>query len=520
MISVILYGRNDNHGFNYSKRVAISINCLASTLSDKNDEILFADCCSPENLPTLIESIYDTLTPRAKQIIKVIRIRKEDIAITDSKHFEALARNTLINCSHSDNRWILSTNPDMILVPKEEKSNLSELVKNLEDGFYLLPRFSIPENIWNTYFDRQSPEKIASFLRENSQALHLETVVEKRSLIMFDNPGDFQLMLREDILALNGFEEKMTSSWHIDANLCKRMEIFGRRAKSLEHILKGFHCNHHLGKRRLSQGSEQNSWKRFVVDVKKYKATNTSLGLNHKTLEEVVFNQSYKENLKESLSNFLEKIHTRVLSTETFHTLRYEPQSALCYVFDRIKNSSKKTSIFYVGLNADIADSLDKFLKLNSLNPSVKISSLRILKSIHFKDCKDSDFFIFDFGISKHSSDERLIFDHETKDTLYFFNKLVKMLVRAKKSPTFIGLNVLHTDFKILFCRHIQIENADHASSIIVGSLHKKPLPFEDGLLLTAQYLFTKYFFKYCPRLRLILKKFKASKYLFRSIQS
>ncbi len=65
MISVILYGRNDSYGYNLHKRGAISLNCLAAQLSDPDDEILFVDCNTPNDLPTFVEAIYDTLTPQA-----------------------------------------------------------------------------------------------------------------------------------------------------------------------------------------------------------------------------------------------------------------------------------------------------------------------------------------------------------------------------------------------------------------------------------------------------------------------
>ena len=42
MISVILYGRNDNYGYNLHKRAALSLNCIAELLSE-GDEILFVD---------------------------------------------------------------------------------------------------------------------------------------------------------------------------------------------------------------------------------------------------------------------------------------------------------------------------------------------------------------------------------------------------------------------------------------------------------------------------------------------
>ena len=63
MISVILYGRNDSHGYNLPKRAAISLNCIAEVLSDPDDEILFVDYNTPDDLPTYIEAVYDTLTP-------------------------------------------------------------------------------------------------------------------------------------------------------------------------------------------------------------------------------------------------------------------------------------------------------------------------------------------------------------------------------------------------------------------------------------------------------------------------
>jgi hypothetical protein len=66
MISVVLYGRNDSHGYNLAKRAAISINCIAEVLRDPDDEILFVDCNTSNDLPTFPEAIYDTLTPHAK----------------------------------------------------------------------------------------------------------------------------------------------------------------------------------------------------------------------------------------------------------------------------------------------------------------------------------------------------------------------------------------------------------------------------------------------------------------------
>ena len=74
MISVILYGRNDSHGYNLHKRAAISLNCIVEV---PDDEILFVDYNTPNDLPTFIEAIYDTLTPAAKARLRVFRVRPE-----------------------------------------------------------------------------------------------------------------------------------------------------------------------------------------------------------------------------------------------------------------------------------------------------------------------------------------------------------------------------------------------------------------------------------------------------------
>src|SRR5258708_28970736 len=77
MFSVILYGRNDSHGYNLHKRAAISFNALAEVMSDPDDEILFVDYNTPDDHPTFPEAIHDTLTEKAKKVMRVLRVRPE-----------------------------------------------------------------------------------------------------------------------------------------------------------------------------------------------------------------------------------------------------------------------------------------------------------------------------------------------------------------------------------------------------------------------------------------------------------
>ena len=122
MISVILYGRNDSHGYNLPKRAAISLNCITEMLSDEGDEILFVDYNTPNDLPTFIESIYDTLTARAKARLRVFRVRPELHARVVRSHASIGARTAFAKHRHPPIQppqpLDPATNTDMIFLPR------------------------------------------------------------------------------------------------------------------------------------------------------------------------------------------------------------------------------------------------------------------------------------------------------------------------------------------------------------------------------------------------------------------
>ncbi len=269
MLSVILYGRNDDHGYNYHKRLSVSINAIAQLLTEPGDEILFTDYNSPNDFPTVVEAIRDTLTPRAKELIRVFRVRPEQhrqfSKETSLPLLEPVARNVAIRRSNPANKWVLSTNADMLFVPKMEDESLSSIVSILEDGFYSAPRFELPEQFWEMVLDRMDPNGNLRFLREKCRNLRLNTVVKAEGFIQYDNPGDFQLLLRKDLLEMGGFDERMLKGWHVDANLCKRASLLIKRGGSLEDRLITFHCNHTQKASVLhSKVHTENDWSVFV----------------------------------------------------------------------------------------------------------------------------------------------------------------------------------------------------------------------------------------------------------------
>ncbi len=122
MISVILYGRNDAHGYNLHRRAALSLNCIAEVLTDPDDELIFVDYNTPDELPTFIEAISDTLTERCLELLRVLRVPaaihdQRFAARTHLPAVEPVARNVAARRANPSNRWLLSTNTDMIFVP-------------------------------------------------------------------------------------------------------------------------------------------------------------------------------------------------------------------------------------------------------------------------------------------------------------------------------------------------------------------------------------------------------------------
>lgn len=276
MISVILYGRNDSYGYNLHKRAALSLNCIAEVLDAPGDEILFVDYNSPDDLPTFPEAIRDTLTPRARALLRVLRVRPDQHRrFAPRNHLvaiEPLVRNVALRRSNSANRWVLSSNTDMIFVPEQE-SSLSAIAADLPDGYYHLPRFELPEMLWEE-LDRADPAGTIANVGAWGRRFHLDEIVTiDHPAIRFDGPGDFQLMLRQELHDIAGFDERMALGWHVDSNIAVRLAMRHGAPGSLEDRLRGYHCNH---TRQVTPahrpGALQNDWVRFVDDITRAEA--------------------------------------------------------------------------------------------------------------------------------------------------------------------------------------------------------------------------------------------------------
>src|SRR5262249_26314855 len=170
----------------------------------------FVDYNTPDELPTFIEAIGDTLTERCLDLLKVLRIppavhHERFARRTHLVALEPVARNAAVRRANPANRWLLSPNTDMVLLPLVDGS-LSDICSTLPDGFYGLPRFELPEWLWER-LPRSDPQTALEEVKRLGPELGLDERTVSHEWIRFDAPGDFQLILRDDFLAVDGFNE-------------------------------------------------------------------------------------------------------------------------------------------------------------------------------------------------------------------------------------------------------------------------------------------------------------------------
>ena len=369
MISIVLYGRNDSYGYNLHKRAALSLNCMAEVLTHKDDEILFVDYNTPDDFPTFPEAIQDTLTDRAKRVLRVLRVRsRHHERFRNRTHLVALepvARNVAVRRSNPANRWILSTNTDMIFVPRKRRGrtykSLSESVQSLEDGFYHLPRFEIPESLWEM-FDRHAPASVIETVRAWGEAFHLNEVVLGPEMIRYDAPGDFQLMLRSDLFEMCGFDERMILGWHVDSNIAKRLFLRYGRVGDIFSEFFGYHCDH---TRQVTPahrpGAVANDIDKFVTSVTDPKLSfqAESWGMPEETIEEIRlkdFGSLYTFALQSAIGESMREPSELRFTPDAYDRIEYDPKHVLPFLSDIFVNYPRNTKLGWFGARRELLD--------------------------------------------------------------------------------------------------------------------------------------------------------------------
>lgn len=493
MISVVLYGRNDSYGYNLHKRAALSFNCIAELLTASDDEILFVDYNTPDDFPTFPEAIQDTLTEKAKRLLRVFRVRPRHHARfarrTHLNALEPVARNVAVRRSNPANRWVLSTNTDMIFVPQRGES-LTEIAGSLPPGHYGAPRMELPETLWES-LDRLDPQGAINAVRTWGATLHLSEIVYGMRPFLFDGPGDFQLIQREDLFAIHGFHEDMLLGWHVDANIAARLAKLHGDAGDLSGRVLGYHCDH---TRQVTpahrRGAIENDWKRFfnkVSDARVPEQADT-WGLQGETIEELHLHRPisavYLSTLERLLPTPLAKPLQTSYTPDTFGRTGYSPEHVLAFLLDLFATQPRDMAVGWFGPEEG------RLLKLFRAGwiAMGRIGPVRVYDT-EAPDLPDSDRIILEIAATA----DVLVFDFARADGSARWERLTNLPVvrafqvaaaieeqrlRLGKAPRrFVGINAVNNPFEPIFSERINTARTPFSARIRHG-FHELPGSF------------------------------------------
>ncbi|MBX9945511.1 MAG: hypothetical protein K2Y40_15615 [Reyranella sp.] len=504
MFSVILYGRNDSHGYNLHKRAAISFNAIAEVMSDPDDEILFVDYNTPDDHPTFPEAIHDTLTEKAKKVLRVFRVRPEQhVHLRSKTHLvalEAQSRNIALRRSNPNNRWILYTNTDMLLVPRTEGESLSEILGAVPDGFYQIPRFELPEMLWEAAFDRRDPVGNLVKLREWAVRFHLNQVVHNFMPMKYDALGDFQAALREDMFAIHGFDEDMLLGWHCDSNLAARLALYRGRVETLIDKVFGYHCDHTRVAAANNKGrqTKMNDQNRFIWDVSSpyLPAQADTWGWPDIEIEEVRLDRDtsyerYTAGLSVAIEPATEAYRTTSLEWQLYSDLSYDLPHTLPFVCDQVLTYPRTTAVMLVAARAEFVTRFAKAWRGMGFTGPILLpteceglpTDLPGIEAGAFADLvRRTELFIFEFGLATQRPEEpvrtgRMPGPRDSR-VLKVIGRLfaTAAATEAETRPSgrrlprrFIGVNVIYNKFWPLFTDYVGANINPFCSQVLAG---------------------------------------------------
>jgi len=482
VISVILYGRNDNYGYNLHKRAALSFNCIAEVL-DPTDEILFVDYNTPDDFPTFPEAIRDTLTDKARALLRVLRVRafvhERYKSRTRLVALEPIARNIAIRRSNPSNRWILSTNTDLIFVPQSDRS-IGAICRDLRPNLYHAPRIELPETLWES-FDRREPRQIIDTVRDWGSTLHLNEIVFGSETILYDGPGDFQLLPREDLFKYHGFHEDMILGWHVDSNIARRFSLVYGKVGDLGKEIYGYHCDHTRQVTAAhSHNRTENDWRVFVDGVQRPDIPEQaqSWGCPDDDIEEIRLDppptQIYVDALKKAIGAPLTQPTTARYVGETFNCVDYDPRHVTPFLADMFVASPRGIRLTWYGLRAATLRLFSQvWADLGFHNRVVldreynvfdaeDLDRLAVELVASADAIASADVFIFDFGGPEPLNTSATERTRHAQRILGMRRAFVRVLraeharMRSEQPPRrVLALNVIHNELERLVCQFL-----------------------------------------------------------------
>jgi hypothetical protein len=495
LISIILYGRNDSYGYNLHKRAALSLNCMAELLEAPDDEIIFVDYNTPDDFPTFPEAIADTLTERAKRCLRVLRVRASvHQRFADRTHLLALepvARNVAVRRCNPLNRWILSTNTDIILVPREAGRSLTSIAADLPKGYWGLPRFEVPETLWES-LNRRDPARVIATIGQWGWRYHLNEVVYGADFIRFDGPGDFQLVDRQDLCSIHGFHEEMLLGWHVDSNLAKRMSLLYDTVGDLSDRLFCYHCDHTRQVTAMHKhDAVENDSDQFLYSVERpdLPAQAARWGCLDADIEEVRLARSPAEGYATALDRVLPDPQ-RALSEaayvgNTYGATGYSAEHVVPFLTDLFASAPRDWSVLWVGGHQRMFDLFCEAWRVMGftgrvLIPEAPVALVAPGASAQVVPLDEAlaaaDAFVFDvigrsgapLSLRLPEDDERLL---EVIEEIFGEITLTESDPRTRPAMPrrLIGINAIHNRFESLFVERVAAAHTPFATRLRHG---------------------------------------------------
>lgn len=493
MISVVLYGRNDSHGYNLHKRAALSLNAIASTLDRADDEIIFVDYNTPDDLPTFPEAIQDTLTRQAQARLRVLRVRPaihRRLGLrTRLKAIEPIARNVALRRANKANRWVLSTNTDIVPSVRDGRS-LSALAAGLPDGFHGAPRIDIPETLWET-LDRREPRACIAAMRDWGRRYHIDDLVRGEPFFGYDNPGDFQLALRDDLVAMDGFDEAMILGWHVDSNIARRLFLRYGPPGDLGDELVCYHCDHtRQATFGHQQATSQNSFEDFVHRIERpdLPSQRASWGLAGEEVEEIALpagaGARYVAGLEAALPEPLAAPLRSSFNAASFGRSDAPAAHVLPYLLDLLASQPPSTRVGWFGEDKAALVLLARALGAAGFAYPLLVEAGRhdpsqlppVAERPRQQVLDEANLFVFDFtGLS---AGDAALGDAACGLLDIFWAALDHERIRLRdpllQPRLFIGVNVIHSPFEPVFAWNLGAAKTPFSARLRHGHLAER----------------------------------------------
>ena len=222
--------------------------------------------------------------------------------------------------------------------------------------------------------------------------------------IRFDAPGDFQLILREDFLAIDGFDEEMLLGYHVDSNLSRRMLFHRGSIESLGDSLAGYHCNHNREPTVYhGTGKVANDLDRFFVTIDRPElpAQRDTWGLADEALEEVAVRERAGPHLADGTGRRDPEHGGPATPSDAARVpfeLTYDSGHVLPFIADSLAVSPSDATIGYVGANPVLERMLATVVAQLGFEGPLEVADLDDMSSVE-ELARDADVLIVDLGI-------------------------------------------------------------------------------------------------------------------------